>query len=73
MSSVLEDVTLIVPDISCGHCVATVETALGALPGVAHVEASEATKQVEISFDPHRVSLYQITAALAEAGYPVKK
>jgi copper chaperone len=73
MASMIESVTLSAPDISCGHCVATVKSAVGALPGVARVEADESTKRVEISFDPGRVSLDQIEAALDDAGYPVKK
>lgn len=73
MSSTIDTVTLTAPDISCGHCVMTIEEEVGALAGIASVEANEATKQVEISFDPSRVSLAQIEAALDEAGYPVAK
>ncbi len=73
MASMVEHVTVTAPDISCGHCVASVKGALGALAGVASVEADEATKRVEIDFDPGRVSLAQIEAALDDAGYPVQK
>lgn len=73
MAAMVEHVTLTAPDISCGHCVASVKGAVGALPGVTSVEADETTKRVEIDFDPGRVSLPQIEAALDEAGYPVQK
>jgi copper chaperone len=73
MAAMVEHVTVNAPDISCGHCVASVKNAVGALPGVASVEADETTKRVEIDFDPGRVSLAQIEAALDEAGYPVQK
>jgi len=73
MASMVEHATVTAPDISCGHCVATVKGAVGALPGVASIEADETTKRVEIDFDPGRVSLEQIEAALDEAGYPVQK
>jgi copper ion binding protein len=73
MASIVEHATVTAPDISCGHCVATVKQAVGALPGVASVEADETTKRVEIDFDPNRVSLAQIEAALDEAGYPVQR
>ena len=73
MAVMVEHVTVTAPDISCGHCVASVKSAVGALPGVASVEADESTKRVEIDFDPGRVSLAQIEAALDEAGYPVQK
>lgn len=67
----MEHVTVTAPDISCAHCVATVKEAVGQLPGVASVEADPESKRVEIDFDPGRVSLAQIAAALDEAGYPV--
>ena len=73
MASMVEQVTLTAPDISCGHCVATVESAVGALSGVTSVTADESTKRVEIAFDPNRVSLDQIEATLDDAGYPVQK
>ena len=73
MVSMVEHVTVTAPDISCGHCVATVKEAVGSLPGVASVEADADTKRVEIDFDPGQVSLDQIEAALDEAGYPVQK
>lgn len=73
MAMMMEHATVTAPDISCGHCVATVKNAVGALPGVASVEADESTKQVEIAFNPSQVSLAQIEAALDDAGYPVAK
>ena len=69
MASMMEHVTVTAPDISCAHCVARVKEAVGALPGVASVEADPDSKRVEIDFDPGRVSLTQIEAALDEAGY----
>ena len=68
-----EQVTLTAPDISCGHCVNTVQTSLGNLAGVQRVSASAETKQVEVTFDPATVSLPQIEALLDEEGYPVKR
>lgn len=72
MSNVAEEAVLTAPDISCGHCVATVKKAVGALDGVQQVEASEATKEVRVAFDANRVSLANIRAALDEAGYPAQ-
>jgi copper chaperone CopZ len=65
--------TLTAPDISCGHCVATINRALGALGGVTQVDISEATKQITVAYDPDRVSLEQIASVLDEEGYPVQK
>lgn len=71
MSATVQEVTLVAPDISCGHCVATVQGAVGALAGVQSVNANADTKQVAVAFDPTRVSLPQIEAAMNEAGYPI--
>jgi len=73
MSAVTQEVTLIAPDISCGHCVATVQKALSLLEGVNRVEASAETKQVIVDFDPSRISLDRLESALDDAGYPVQK
>ena len=73
MASMMEHITLTAPDISCGHCVATIKEEVGTLPGVASVEADPDTKRIEIDFDPGRVSLAQIEARLDEAGYQVSK
>ena len=73
MSSTIEQATLTAPDISCGHCVATVTKAVGGLKGVTSVSADEQTKQVRVEYDPAQVSLAQIEATLDEEGYPVRK
>lgn len=73
MSSTMEQTTLQVPDISCNHCVMTVEEAVGELSGVSSVTANESTKQVQVTYDPSRVSLTEIEAALDDAGYPIQK
>lgn len=40
---------LSVPDMSCGHCKASVEAALAPLPGMAPVEVDLTTRQVKVS------------------------
>ncbi len=67
----MEKVTLVAPDISCGHCVATVQSAVGGIEGVESVQADEATKYVTVVYDPNLVQLSQITEVMAEEGYPV--
>ena len=68
-----QEITLTAPDISCGHCVATIEQAVGGLDGVQHVEAGLDTKRVTVRFDPERVSQAQIEAVMEDEGYPVAK
>jgi copper chaperone len=67
----VEQVTLVAPDISCGHCVATVQSAVGGIAGVESVKADEATKYVTVVYDPKLVELNQITQVMEEEGYPV--
>jgi copper chaperone CopZ len=59
-----------VPNISCMHCVHTIQNELSDLEGVATVVADLATKKVEIEFDSP-ASEAQIKALLAEIQYPV--
>lgn len=68
----MENIKLQAPDISCGHCVSTVNNRLGNLEGVNAVEASSDTKLINVTFDVEKVSLEKIQAELADAGYPAK-
>ena len=70
-STATQQVTLLAPDISCAHCVATVQETLQEI-GVDQIAADADSKQVSITFDPGRVSLEEIEAALDDAGYPVQ-
>jgi len=59
-----------IPNISCAHCVHTIQTELGELPGVQSVEGSEQTKVVTIGYDDP-ATRGAIEALLAEIEYPV--
>lgn len=61
--------TLSVPDISCDHCKAAIEGAVGSL-GVEHVEVTIEAKTVAVSFDDP-VSRDAIVAAIEDQGYEV--
>jgi cation-transporting ATPase V/Cu+-exporting ATPase len=57
-----------VPSISCGHCKATIETAVGSVPGV---------DTVDVDIDARSVTVVggdgaAVTAAVEEAGYAVR-
>jgi len=66
----METVTLTAPDISCDHCVATVQNAVGKVEGVKDVSANADSKQVKVTFDTGQTNLGAINSALQEAGYP---
>ncbi|HUV73194.1 MAG TPA: heavy-metal-associated domain-containing protein [Anaerolineae bacterium] len=61
--------TYSVPNISCGHCVATIERELGAVPGVESVKGDLAAKQVTIVYEVESV-LPRVDEVLQEIGYP---
>jgi copper chaperone CopZ len=69
----MEKATLEAPDISCGHCIMSIEKAVTKLPGVKFVSGDPDTKQVTIEYDPSATQLAQIEGAMEEEGYPVKK
>ena len=66
----MKTITYSIPNISCGHCVHTIQTEVGDLQGVSSVKADADTKKVEISFDSP-ASEDQIKSLLAEINYPV--
>ncbi len=59
-----------VPNISCGHCVHTIQTEVAELDGVKTVKADAETKAVEIAFELP-ADEEKLKALLAEINYPV--
>lgn len=57
-----------VEEMSCGHCVSSVTSAVLALDPAAQVAVDLATKQVRVE---SAVALERIRSAIAEAGFPV--
>ena len=69
----VQDVVLSVPDVSCEHCVKTINGALGAVPGVEAVSTDIPTKTVHLRYDPSQLSMEKIEMVLDDAGYSVAK
>ncbi|MFI5276538.1 MAG: heavy-metal-associated domain-containing protein [Ktedonobacterales bacterium] len=67
------ETTLSVPDISCEHCVKTINGALGAASGVAEVSTDIPSKTVRLTYDAAQIDMPQIEAILDDAGYTVAK
>ena len=61
-----------VPDISCGHCQATITDALTPLEGVQAVNVDIPTRKVTIEYDPTIVDLDRMKEVLAEEDYPAE-
>lgn len=63
-------VTYSIPNISCGHCVRTIESELSELTGVKSVTASQESQQATITFEPP-ADENAIKELLSSINYPV--
>jgi copper chaperone len=61
--------TFTVPNISCNHCVMTIERELGELAGVTSVTADAETKNVTVEWGPP-ATWEAIVSLLTEINYP---
>lgn len=59
-----------VPNISCGHCVHTIQMEVSEVAGVQSVKADQDSRVVEITFDVPATE-DGIKALMAEINYPV--
>jgi copper chaperone len=62
-------VTYSIPNISCGHCVHTIQSEVSELPGVVSVSADQTSQQAVITFEAPATE-EMIKALLAEINYP---
>ncbi len=60
-------VKLSVPDMSCGHCKATIEKAIDAADPLAEVTFDMDARKIDVDSD---MDLAALQALLKEAGYP---
>ncbi len=65
----VQRLTLPVRGMHCAACVGKVERALAGVPGVADAHVNLATEQATVAFDPSRVDVGAMQAAVAAAGY----
>ena len=63
--------TFNVPDMSCAHCKAAVESALNKRSGVEGANADIVKGTVEVSYDERTVNTEDLLGAIQEAGYTV--
>jgi Cu+-exporting ATPase len=64
-------VRLDVTGMSCADCSSAVAEAVAGLEGVERVDANFATDEATVEYDPDRVALSAVVAAVEEAGYGV--
>lgn len=60
-----------VPDVSCGHCKAAIETALGTVEGIQRADVDVEGKSVGVDYDDSVVDRTAVVRAIESAGYSV--
>lgn len=66
----MRTLSVLIPDLSCGHCVRAVTAALLSLDPQAQVRADPASKRVDVSSSAEPAA---VLAALEAAGYPAQR
>jgi copper chaperone len=64
--------SLTIPNITCGHCVAAIQTELKEIDGVRSVDGDPAAKQITVAFDSP-ATLASIRSRLSEINYPAEQ
>jgi len=65
----MSEVTIKVEGMSCGGCVRNVTGVLKALPGVEDAQVSLEQGSATVRFDPARISVEALRAAVEDAGF----
>jgi copper chaperone len=68
----MKQITLSVPDISCGHCKSSIENAVASINGVARAEVSVTDRTVDVEYDPSQLDLTAIITAIDGQGFEVE-
>jgi P-type Cu+ transporter len=68
----IQTLTLPVEGMTCASCVVRVEKALKRVEGVSTAAVNLATEKATVAFDPAKVSLQQLQAAVIDSGYTLK-
>lgn len=70
MSTTTDVTTILRADgFSCPSCVAKIEKQVGRLKGVENVKVHFASARIEVDHDAERISVDDLVAAIAKAGY----
>lgn len=72
MSGTTTHQTLRIAGMHCASCAMAIDLALEELPGVAEARTSYARATTAVVFDPARVSVAALIAAVREAGYSAR-
>lgn len=67
----MENITLNVSGMTCGHCVKSIEGSVGELKGVEKVSVDLENGKVNVDFDSKEVFLDKIKETIDDQGYEV--
>jgi len=67
----MTQITLSVPDISCGHCKESIEGVVNPLAGVETAVVAIDDRNVSIEYDGSETTMTAIVEAIGEQGYEV--
>ncbi|MBT2700706.1 copper chaperone CopZ [Bacillus sp. ISL-40] len=68
----MENITLNVKGMSCGHCINSIEGSVGELPGVTAVKVNLDSGTVSVEFNPSEVTIDKIKETIDDQGYDVQ-
>lgn len=60
-----------VPEVSCGHCKSSIESALGPVAGIREAVVDVDAKQVSVDFDESVTDRTTVVRTIESAGYEV--
>ncbi|MGH2498974.1 MAG: heavy metal translocating P-type ATPase, partial [Candidatus Limnocylindria bacterium] len=60
---------LVITGMTCASCVASVESAIGSVPGVERADVNLASERASVRYDPARVQVEALVRAVERAGY----
>ncbi len=63
--------TISVPEVHCGHCVSSIEGALGTMAGVDDVKVDLDSTSVTVTYHDEHITRDQLVAAIEDQGYAV--
>lgn len=69
----LREIVIPIGGMTCASCAATVEKAISSLEGVVEVFVNLATERALVKYNPRKVRISQIRAAINHAGYQARK
>jgi copper chaperone len=67
----MSTITMKIEGMTCGGCVASVTRVLKATPGVSDAKVTLQPAEAQVTYDPQKTDVTQLTAAVEEAGYDV--